>query len=174
MFDYERICYLGLGANKGDKKENLIKALDAINQKPGITLLRHSSVYESEPIGTSHQPDFYNCAAEIRTILEPHGLLHVAKSIEAELGREPNTHLLPRPIDIDILLFGDLEVDSLDLLIPHSRLTRRAFVLLPLLELNPDLIHPISFKPLKEYLAGVAPQKVRKIIDAGELLARTP
>jgi 2-amino-4-hydroxy-6-hydroxymethyldihydropteridine diphosphokinase len=174
VFDYERTCYLGLGSNKGDKRDNIAKALNALGQKPGITLLRHSSIYESEPVGVSRQPDFYNCVAEIRTVLEPHGLLHVAKAIEAELGREPNTHMLPRPIDIDILLFGDLELDSLDLMIPHSRLSRRTFVLMPLLELNPDLIHPVSLKPLKDFLTTIAPpQKVRKVIDAGELFART-
>jgi 2-amino-4-hydroxy-6-hydroxymethyldihydropteridine diphosphokinase len=174
LFEYERTCYLGLGANKGDKKDNLVKALTVIGQKPGITLLRHSSIYQSEPIGVSRQPEFYNCVAEIRTVLEPHGLLHLVKNIEAELGREPNSHMLPRIIDIDILLFGDLEVDSLDLMIPHSRLTRRAFVLVPLLELNPELVHPVNLRPLKEFFDSITPpQKVRKVIDAGELFERT-
>jgi 2-amino-4-hydroxy-6-hydroxymethyldihydropteridine diphosphokinase len=174
LLEYQITCYLGLGANKGDKTANLRLALDTINKRAGITLLRQSSVYESVPVGVSRQPDFYNCVAEIRTGLEPHLLLKAIKGIEYELGREPNSHLLPRPIDIDILLYGDLEVDSLDLMIPHSRLTKRAFVLIPLLELNPELIHPISREPLKGYLDAIQPpQTVKKVMDAGQLFERT-
>jgi len=174
VLEYQITCYLGLGANKGDRAENIRNALDIISQRDGITLLKYSSVYETEPIGVSNQPYYYNCVAEIRTGLEPHQLLKTLKSVEYELGREPNTHLLPRPIDIDILLYGDLEVDSLDLLIPHSRITKRAFVLVPLMELNSDLIHPITRLPLKGYLEKIKPpQNIKKVIDAGQLFERT-
>lgn len=170
MFEYDRTCYLGLGANKGDKIENIKGAINALGQKPGIAVQRHSSIYETEAIGVTRQPDFYNCAAEIKTAIEPHLLLKIVKNIENDLGREPGTHMLPRPIDIDILLFGDLELDSLDLMIPHSRLTRRAFVLVPLLELDNELVHPVTLRPLKEYLDQIKPpQKIQKVLDAGNL-----
>jgi 2-amino-4-hydroxy-6-hydroxymethyldihydropteridine diphosphokinase len=85
------------------------------------------------------------------------------------MGREPNSHFKPRPIDIDILIYGDSEIDTLDLLIPHSRLAKRAFVLIPLLEINPDLIHPTSFKPLAEYLKELGDsQKVERVQNAGD------
>jgi len=174
VLEYQITCYLGIGANKGDRAENIKTALDSISQRDGITLLKFSSVYETEPVGGSRQPDYYNCAVEIRTGLEPHQLLKTIKGIEYELGREPNTHLLPRPIDIDILLYGDLEVDSLDLMVPHSRLTKRAFVLVPLMELNSELIHPITRLPLKGYLDKIQPpQNIKKVIDAGQLFKRT-
>jgi 2-amino-4-hydroxy-6-hydroxymethyldihydropteridine diphosphokinase len=174
MSEYETTCYLGLGANKGDRKDNIKTALTTLGDRPGISLVKYSSIYETEPVGVTRQPEFYNCVAEIMTAMEPHQLLKVLKGIEYELGRKPNTHLLPRPIDIDILLYGDMEVDSLDLMIPHSRLTRRAFVLIPLLEINPDALHPISRKSLKEYFNEIKPpQKVKKVIDAGELFERT-
>lgn len=174
MLEYQITCYLGVGANKGDRAENIRIALNMVSQSDGITLLNHSSVYETEPVGVSKQPDYYNCVAEIRTGLEPHQLLKAVKGIEYELGREPNTHLLPRPIDIDILLYGDLEVDSLDLMVPHSRLTKRAFVLVPLMEINSELIHPITRLPLKGYLEKIQPpQNIKKVIDAGQLFERT-
>lgn len=174
MVNEEHTAYLGLGSNLGNKKENIKKALTVLGKKPGITLLQYSSIYLTEPVGVSRQPDFYNCVAMIKTTLSPHSLLSAVKRIESELGREPDSHFLPRPIDIDILLYGDTEVDSLDLMIPHSRLSKRAFVLVPLLEINPDLIHPISFKPLREYLTDIdPPQKVERVIDAGELFQST-
>ncbi|MCP4583023.1 MAG: 2-amino-4-hydroxy-6-hydroxymethyldihydropteridine diphosphokinase [candidate division Zixibacteria bacterium] len=164
------MVYLGLGANLGDRLENIKKALTLLNNKPGITLIRTSSLYLTEPIGVSRQPDFYNGVAEIKTTLSPQSLLKVVKAIEYDMGRQPDSHFQPRPIDIDILMYGDLEIDSLDLRVPHSRLDKRAFVLIPLLELNPDLLHPISFKPLKEYLAKIDDsQKVERVIDAGDI-----
>ncbi len=174
MFNEEHTAYLGLGSNLGDKKENIKNALTILGKKPGITLLQYSSIYLTEPAGTSRQPDFYNCAAKIKTTLSPQSLLKAIKSIETVMGREPGSHFQPRPIDIDILLYGNIEINSLDLMIPHSRLPTRAFVLVPLLEIDPGLIHPISFKPLKEYLAEInPPQKAEKVIDAGELFQST-
>lgn len=172
MFEHGRSCFIGLGTNKGDKKQNLINAITVIGQQDGIDVVRHSSIYLTEPIGVTYQPDFYNCAIEVKTIHDPHSLLRTTQEIEARLGREPGSHLLPRPIDIDILLYGGLEVDSLELRIPHSRLTVRAFVLIPLLELDETLIHPVTRIPLSKYLADIRPpQKVQKIIDAAELFA---
>lgn len=170
MYTTDSGAYLGLGSNLRDKKENIIQALNYLRSNPDITLIRHSSIYLTEPAGISRQPDFYNCAVEIKTTLSPHSLLKAVKTIEADMGRPPDSHFQPRLIDIDILLYGNAEIDTLDLLIPHSRLTRRAFVLVPLLEMNPELIHPISFKPLREYLIEIKPlQKVERVIDAGDI-----
>lgn len=168
MFEQEHTAYLGLGSNLGDKQTKLLECLRRLGEKPGIKITKLSSIYRTSPVGVSRQPDFYNAAVEIKTTLSPLSLLKAVKSIEYEMGREPNSHFRPRPIDIDILLYGDQEVDTLELLIPHSRLTSRAFVLIPLLELNPDLTHPTSFKPLKKCLDEIEPsQKVERIIDAG-------
>ena len=166
----EITAYLGIGSNLGDKKGNIKKALIMLQRNPDIKLINHSSVYLTEPFGVSRQPDFYNCAVMIKTMLPPHSLLSSIQIIEYDMGREPNSHLQPRPIDIDILLYGELGLDSLDLMIPHSRLTKRSFVLVPLLEITPDLVHPMSFRLLKEYLVEIdPPQKIERIIDAGEL-----
>jgi 2-amino-4-hydroxy-6-hydroxymethyldihydropteridine diphosphokinase len=164
------ISYLGLGSNLGDKKNNLRESLTRLDKIEGVDVIRHSSVYLTEPIGVSHQPDYYNAVAEIKTSLPPHSLLAEIKKIEYEMGRPPDSHFMPRPIDIDILTYGDAEIDSLDLLVPHSRLSKRVFVLIPLLELNPELIHPTSFKPLKEYLAAIGDsQRIERVLDAREL-----
>jgi len=173
LFEPEKIAYLGLGSNLGDKLKNIQKAIDSLNEKQGITVVKTSSIYLTEPVGVSRQPDFYNAAVEIKTTLSPQLLLKAVKAIEYAMGRQPDSHFQPRTIDIDILIYGDLEIDSLDLRIPHSRLDKRAFVLIPLLELNPKLIHPTSFKPLKQHLAEIKdPQKVERISDAGDNAGR--
>jgi len=163
-------AYLSLGSNLGDKQENIRAALRILGDKPGITLAKYSSIYLTEAIGVTRQLDFYNAVARIQTSLSPQELLRTTQSIQDELGRQPESHHQPRPIDIDILFYGDMEINSPDLIIPHSRLTRRAFVLIPLLEISPNLIHPVTFRPLEEYLAQIyPPQKVERIIDAGKL-----
>jgi len=174
LFEPEKIAYLGLGSNLGDRLAHIQKAISLLNEKPGITVAKTSSLYLTEPMGVSRQQDFYNAAVEIKTTLSPQSLLKIVKAIEYAMGRQPDSHFQPRTIDIDILLYGDLELDSLDLRIPHSRLAKRAFVLIPLLELNPDLIHPTTFKPLKEHLAEIKdPQKVERISDAGDSADRS-
>ena len=169
-----KTAYLGLGSNLGDRQANINKAIAKLTNEPGIKITGHSSVYLTKPLGVSRQPDFYNCTVKIKTTLSPESLLQSVKRIEFELGREPDTHFQPRPIDIDILLYGSLELDTLDLRIPHAKLTGRAFVLVPLLELDPELMHPVSFRPLKEYLAQVKlSQKVERVIDAGDIAEPT-
>lgn len=168
-------AYLGLGSNLGDRKANIKAALQRLHDYPGITLDKYSSIYLTEPIGVPRQPEYYNAVARIRTTLPPHSLLNAIKSIERELGRQPDTHFQARPIDIDILLYGELEIDSLDLIIPHSRLTGRAFVLIPLQEINPNLLHPVTFKRLEDYIKQIyPPQNVERVIDAGKLFEPAP
>ena len=173
MYMMERTAYLSLGSNLGDKGENLVKALLKLKARIGIKINKVSSIYKTSPVGVTRQPDFFNAAVEIKTTLDPFLLLKTVKDIEYEMGREPDSHFRPRPIDIDILLFGEQEVDTLDLLIPHSRLTSRAFVLIPLLEIDPYLTHPTTFRPLKEYLDEIEPsQKVERIINAGDVAGK--
>jgi len=163
------IVYLGVGSNIGDKFKNIELMLRELKQTSDITIKAVSSLYESEPIGVSDQPDFVNCVIKIETKTEPHDLLTALKSIETTLGREPDSHLKPRKMDIDILLYDDLNIESLELVIPHSRLNSRRFVLEPLLEITPGLKDPVSLKPLMGFLVKVKSQKIVKVMDSNEV-----
>jgi len=138
-----RTGYLGLGSNVGDREQNLRRAIAALRAH-GVEVEAVSSLYETEPVGEiTDQPDFLNAAARIRTGLEPEPLLDLCKAIEAELGRVfAGPRHGPRPIDLDLLLLGDLEHRSERLTLPHPEVTSRRFVLAPLLELDPELRLP--------------------------------
>jgi 2-amino-4-hydroxy-6-hydroxymethyldihydropteridine diphosphokinase len=139
--------YLGLGSNMGDRQKNLDKALDLLSQR--MKLGRISSIYDTEPLGVPSQPRFLNIVCEAFTRLEPLALLTLAKGIEAKMGRSGKSDA-PRPIDIDILLYGDKVIQTPELIIPHPRMTERAFVLAPLAEIAPDMRHPIAGKTIRE------------------------
>ncbi len=133
--------YLGLGSNLGDRRGNLRAAIDKLAEK--IALVALSDIYESEPYGVGEiQPRYYNMALRGATEIAPLELLAFAKSIERELGREPDTHNMPRPIDVDILLYGTAVHESPELSIPHPRMHERAFVLAPLSQIAPLTAHP--------------------------------
>lgn len=140
------IAYLGLGSNMGDRFGHLQRAVDMLDSEPGVTVKACSSIYETEPWGYTDQPKFLNCAIEVATWETPEALLHLAKQIEQDMGREAGIRFGPRPIDIDILLFGDRVVNlaSPDLQIPHPRMNQRAFVLIPLAELAGNIRHPAT------------------------------
>lgn len=152
--------YLGLGSNEGDRLANLRAARDAL-ARHRIEVLASSSVYETAPQGeVTDQPDFLNTCIEIRTELEPEALLDVCKEVERELGRaQGGVRHGPRPIDVDLLLLGDLEHRSERLTLPHAEVAARRFVLEPLLELDPGLRLPDG-TPLQELLPAVLDQRV--------------
>jgi len=138
-----RTGYLGLGSNVGDSAAHLRAALDLLPAR-AVEIDAVSSAYLTEPVGeVLDQPDFLNAAARIRTALEPEELLDVCKAVEAERGRatEAPRHS-PRPLDVDLLLLGELELQTPRLTLPHPEVTSRRFVLVPLLELAPELTLP--------------------------------
>jgi 2-amino-4-hydroxy-6-hydroxymethyldihydropteridine diphosphokinase len=165
--------FLGLGSNRGERENNIWRALDLLEKSGDVKIKDYSSFYEGEPLGVTNQTDFLNCVVRADTNLDPHALLRLIKSLEGELGRRPNTHLRPRPIDIDILLYDEIDLESLDLMIPHSRLKTRRFVLEPILEIDPDLIDPVSGKPFREFLSEVSSQRLRRTLERKEVIDGT-
>jgi 2-amino-4-hydroxy-6-hydroxymethyldihydropteridine diphosphokinase len=137
------IGYLGLGSNVGDRRANLQAAVAALPAR-GVTPRASSSVYETEPVGlVLDQPDFLNACLEVETELGPEALLDACKAVERELGRRVGgVRHGPRPIDVDVLLLGEHRHRSDRLALPHAEVTARRFVLVPLLELAPDLVVP--------------------------------
>lgn len=155
-----KIAYLSLGSNLGDRPAYLREAVERL-ERACVRILRRSSIYETEPQDLKDQPWFLNQVIEIETDLSPAALLAVAQRIETDLGRERCIPKGPRTIDIDILLFGNEVIQTADLEIPHPRMAFRRFVLDPLAELSPNLLHPVSQQTIRELLAGTLSQKVR-------------
>ena len=143
------ICYLGLGSNLGNRKENIKNAIYKLSSDPAICIKKKSSMIETKPYGNINQPDFINMAIEIDTNLTSKILLFKCISIEKELGRKRNEKWGQRKIDIDILFYGKTILNSEQLTIPHPDLHNREFVLKSLNEICPEFIHPVLKKEIK-------------------------
>jgi 2-amino-4-hydroxy-6-hydroxymethyldihydropteridine diphosphokinase len=141
-------AFIGLGSNLGDRESMIRMALDDLARLPETTLVRASSLYDTEPVGDVDQPNFLNAVAQIDTELTARQLLWNLQLIERRLGRVRTQKWGPRTIDLDLLLYGALVVDEPDLKVPHPELIRRSFVLVPLVELDPLLVHPLTHETL--------------------------
>jgi 2-amino-4-hydroxy-6-hydroxymethyldihydropteridine diphosphokinase len=156
------IAYVGFGSNIGDKAGNIHRALDILSQIDSIKVTKVSSFYETEPIGYEDQDWFINAVVQIETILTPEELLSAFKKVEQIMGRKNMIRWGPREIDLDLLMYDQLCFESPGLVIPHPRLHERAFVLIPLAEIAPDLVHPIQKKTIAELQAGIQSKKTVK------------
>jgi 2-amino-4-hydroxy-6-hydroxymethyldihydropteridine diphosphokinase len=141
-------AFIGLGSNLGDREAMIRMALDDLARLPETSLVRASSLYDTEPVGDVDQPNFLNAVAQIDTELTARQLLWNLQLIERRLGRVRTQKWGPRTIDLDLLLYGALVVDEPDLKVPHPELLRRSFVLVPLVELDPLLVHPLTHETL--------------------------
>lgn len=142
--------YLGLGSNVGDRQAQLNEAIRLLDEKKGIEVVKVSSFYETAPVGYVDQPDFLNLCIAIKTDLSPQAVLENALEIEQALHRVRKERWGPRTLDIDILMYDDEVIESPDLVIPHPRMTERAFVLIPLQEIAPDTVEPRTQKMIKD------------------------
>jgi 2-amino-4-hydroxy-6-hydroxymethyldihydropteridine diphosphokinase len=153
------VAFLGLGSNLGDRLANLQAAADAMQTEPGLRVTASSRVWETTPVGGPPQPDYLNAVVRVETDLSARDLLEVARRIEARLGRVRKERWGARTLDVDILFFGEERIDESDLVVPHPRMAERAFVLLPLLELEPDPVLPdgTRLKDVRVDTSGVIP-----------------
>lgn len=137
------LAYIGLGANLGDRLGNIDRAVELLGDTDGIAVMKVSSVVETAAVGgPPDSPHYLNAAAELQTTLPAHPLLHRMLQIERELGRIRRTRWEPRPIDLDLLLYGDHILSSDELVVPHPLMHERRFVLAPLAEIAPEVVHP--------------------------------
>ena len=145
--------FIGLGSNLGEREAMIRLALDDLARMPETTMVRASSLYDTEPVGETDQPNFLNAVAQLDTELTARQVLWNLQLIERRLGRVRARPWGPRTIDLDLLLYGAQVVDEPDLKVPHPELTRRSFVLVPLVELDPLLVHPVTGETLMGHLA---------------------
>lgn len=146
--------YIGIGSNLGEREENCERAIGLLEEK-GTRVIKRSSMIETEPWGVTDQPAFINMAIQIETELSPVELLKLLKETEKEVGRRPGMRWGPRVIDLDILLIDDLVIKSDRIEVPHPQIRNRDFVLRPLAEIAPDLIHPVFKKTIGEMVQEI-------------------
>ncbi|MCE5206973.1 MAG: 2-amino-4-hydroxy-6-hydroxymethyldihydropteridine diphosphokinase [Chloroflexi bacterium] len=160
--------YLSTGSNLGDRQSKLQVAINKLNDYAGISVLRVSPVYETEPWGYLNQPRFLNQVVEIETEIAPVELVSVMKHLEKEMGRTPNFKNGPRVIDMDIVLYGSRIIEQEGITIPHPFFPERAFVLVPLADLIPDFIHPVLGKTIQQLMAEIDCSGVTRYTESGE------
>ncbi|NIM89607.1 MAG: 2-amino-4-hydroxy-6-hydroxymethyldihydropteridine diphosphokinase [Candidatus Aminicenantes bacterium] len=156
--------YLGLGSNLGQKKDNLRQALAQLRNE-GIRILRSSSLYETEPKDVPEQPWFYNQVVQVEARFSPQELLKLLKKIEKRMGRKASAKKAPRKIDLDILLAENTVIRTRELVIPHPRLEKRNFVLIPLSEIAPGVVHPVLKIRIEDLAAIAEDQSVVKKLE---------
>lgn len=144
--------YISLGSNLGDREEFICSSLEALRGVPDSEVKKVSSLYETAPVGRTNQPRFLNAVVKTWTGLEVRGLWEHMQRIERELGRVRGERWGPRTIDLDLILYGDRVIVWKDLVVPHPRYRERAFVLVPLLEIEPELVDPVSGRWVREFL----------------------
>ena len=154
-------AYLGLGSNQGDRAALLRDALVRLDLVPGVRIVALSSLYATAPVGPQDQPEFFNAAAGVRTVLSPHELLAACLGIESALGRLRTERWGPRTIDLDLLLYNDLRIAEPGLELPHPRLRERAFVLQPLAEIAGSL--RLEGRTIAEWAAAAGVAGVRRV-----------
>ena len=164
----EHSAFIGLGSNQGERIKNCEQAIEEILKLEGGFLLSRSSWYDSEPWGWEDQDWFINGVIQISTEFCPEELLTKFKEIEKSLGRKNKKKWRPRVIDIDILFYDDLSLESPKMKIPHPRILERNFVLIPFAEIAPQFVHPVLKKTIKELLDTSPDQK--KVVKVGEVL----
>lgn len=149
-------AYIALGSNMGDRELNLLRAVAEIGRLPGCKVTGLSSFYETSPVGVTEQALFYNAVLRVHTELSPHELLESLMRIESDVfGRTRTARWGPRRMDLDLLLHGGSTISDARLTVPHPRMSERRFVLQPLCDIAPDLVHPVLGKPIAELLGAL-------------------
>jgi 2-amino-4-hydroxy-6-hydroxymethyldihydropteridine diphosphokinase len=166
MPDASRI-YLSLGSNLGDRAENLSRAIRAL-PGAGARTLRRSSLFETEPVDFPDQPWFLNCVVEAETTLPPENLLRALQGIERQMGSRKLIARGPRIVDLDIIFYGSSVIRAMEIEIPHPRMAARRFVLVPLAELAPSLVHPVLRVSIAELLVATNDKSIVRIWQQGE------
>ena len=156
------LAYIGIGSNLDEPKSHVGRAFEDLAQIPDTSVVKRSSLYRSAPVGYADQPDFVNAVAEIATTLPASRLLAELKEIEARHGRLRSFRNAPRPLDLDILLYGELALGLAHLTLPHPRMHERAFVLKPLMEISPELVIP-GVGSVKDCLEKITDQNAERI-----------
>lgn len=155
---------ISIGSNIGDKIDNCILSIKKIKEDKRATLIKQSSLYQTSAVGEIMQDDFINCAISIYWDSTPHELLKMLNSIEEDMGRKRDIPKGPRIIDLDIIFFGDMVIDTERLKVPHPDAHRRKFVIIPCIEIEPEIVHPVFNKKLEEFLYHIGEEQKVKML----------